>query len=113
MIYSSTRSGNLELVTALSKWVLKENGVLRVKKVEHHLAGSREVPREYTIMNEVVSSFMRKFYTGIFCFDEVTRSSVQLLHYLNSFFIYLVFPDLLSVLNSRIHEGLREVKGTF
>ncbi|VDL75712.1 unnamed protein product [Nippostrongylus brasiliensis] len=37
----------------LSKWVLKEVGVLRVKKVEHHLAGSREVPREYTIMDEV------------------------------------------------------------
>ncbi|XGW10729.1 hypothetical protein V3C99_012330 [Haemonchus contortus] len=47
------RSGNLELVTALSKWVLKENGVLRVKKVEHHLAGNKEVPREYTIMDEV------------------------------------------------------------
>ncbi|KAK6044515.1 hypothetical protein COOONC_17978 [Cooperia oncophora] len=44
----------MELVTALSKWVLKENGVLRVKKVEHHLAGSKEVPREYTIMDEVV-----------------------------------------------------------
>ncbi|RCN45577.1 Dolichyl-diphosphooligosaccharide-protein glycosyltransferase subunit [Ancylostoma caninum] len=50
---SSIRSGNLELVTALSKWVLKENGVLRVKKVEHHLAGNKEVPREYTIMDEV------------------------------------------------------------
>ncbi|PIO62301.1 Dolichyl-diphosphooligosaccharide-protein glycosyltransferase subunit [Teladorsagia circumcincta] len=46
-------SGNMELVTALSKWVLKETGVLRVKKVEHHLAGNREVPREYTIMDEV------------------------------------------------------------
>ncbi|EYC28472.1 hypothetical protein Y032_0007g3240 [Ancylostoma ceylanicum] len=50
---SSTRSGNMELATALSKWVLKETGVLRVKKVEHHLAGNKEVPREYTIMDEV------------------------------------------------------------
>ncbi|WKX97512.1 hypothetical protein Q1695_013290 [Nippostrongylus brasiliensis] len=49
----AAQSGNMELVTALSKWVLKEVGVLRVKKVEHHLAGSREVPREYTIMDEV------------------------------------------------------------
>ncbi|KAK6738204.1 hypothetical protein RB195_020362 [Necator americanus] len=49
----AARSGNMKLVTALSKWVLKENGVLRVKKVEHHLAGNREVPREYTILDEV------------------------------------------------------------
>ncbi|KHJ84351.1 Dolichyl-diphosphooligosaccharide-protein glycosyltransferase subunit [Oesophagostomum dentatum] len=50
---ASVRSGNLDLVTAISKWVLKENGVLRVKKTEHHLAGSREVPKEYTIMDDV------------------------------------------------------------
>ncbi|VDM82722.1 unnamed protein product [Strongylus vulgaris] len=53
---SSTRSGNLQLITALSKWVLNENGVLRVKKVEHHLVGSSKIlPREYTILDEVVS----------------------------------------------------------
>lgn len=50
---SADRSGNLDLVTALSKWAFKEVGVLRVKKVEHHLAGNRDVPREYTIMQEV------------------------------------------------------------
>uniref|UniRef100_A0A0K0DH45 Dolichyl-diphosphooligosaccharide--protein glycosyltransferase 48 kDa subunit n=1 Tax=Angiostrongylus cantonensis TaxID=6313 RepID=A0A0K0DH45_ANGCA len=49
----AVQSGNLELVTALSKWVLKENGVLRVKKVEHHLSGKHEIPREYTIMDDV------------------------------------------------------------
>ncbi|VDM78681.1 unnamed protein product [Strongylus vulgaris] len=50
----STRSGNLQLITALSKWVLNENGVLRVKKVEHHLVGSSKIlPREYTILDEV------------------------------------------------------------
>lgn len=53
---SADRSGNLDLVTALSKWAFKEVGVLRVKKVEHHLAGNRDVPREYTIMQEVVRS---------------------------------------------------------
>ncbi|KAK5973684.1 Dolichyl-diphosphooligosaccharide--protein glycosyltransferase 48 kDa subunit, partial [Trichostrongylus colubriformis] len=49
----AVQSGNFQLLTALSKWVFKESGVLRVKKVEHHLAGTKEVPREYTIMDEV------------------------------------------------------------
>ncbi|CAI4222005.1 unnamed protein product [Auanema sp. JU1783] len=46
-------SGNLALVTDLSKWALKETGVLRVKKVTHHLAGKNIVPTEYTITDEV------------------------------------------------------------
>ncbi|PAV74496.1 hypothetical protein WR25_02468 [Diploscapter pachys] len=45
-------SGNLAFVTALSKWVLKESGVLRVKSVEHHKVGEKK-PTEYTIMDEV------------------------------------------------------------
>ncbi|KAJ1367452.1 hypothetical protein KIN20_028362 [Parelaphostrongylus tenuis] len=49
----AVQSGNLDLVTALTKWVFKETGVLRVKKVEHHLRGKNEIPREYTIMDEV------------------------------------------------------------
>lgn len=47
------QSGNFELMTALSKWVLKENGVLRVKKVEHHHSGKRKIPQEYTVMDDV------------------------------------------------------------
>lgn len=47
------QSGNLDLVTALSKWVLKENGVLRVKNVNHHKAGEQKQPTEYTITEDV------------------------------------------------------------
>ena len=47
------KSGNSALVTGLSKWVLKEVGVLRVNGVEHHKAGEVAPPQEYTIMEDV------------------------------------------------------------
>ncbi|KAH7729846.1 dolichyl-diphosphooligosaccharide-protein glycosyltransferase subunit isoform 1 [Aphelenchoides avenae] len=50
----STKSGNLDFVTALSKWVLKESGVLRVKSVKHNRVGEKEPPREYTIIQDNV-----------------------------------------------------------
>jgi len=43
------RSGNLELVTALSKWVFKEKGVIRSKSVSHHLVGEKNPPQAYTV----------------------------------------------------------------
>ena len=49
-------SSNEALATALSQWVLKEHGVLRVGKVEHHLDGEAEAPAAYTIMDNVIYS---------------------------------------------------------
>jgi oligosaccharyltransferase complex subunit beta len=46
-------SGNRALVTALSQWVFKEKGVLRVKSVVHHLKGQSMPPPSYTITQEV------------------------------------------------------------
>jgi len=48
------KSGNAELITALSRWVFKEEGVLRVKSVKHHLADEKEPPASYTITEPVV-----------------------------------------------------------
>lgn len=51
-----TRSGNAALSQAISKWVFKETGVLRVGNVSHGLANdgsSARDPREYTIMEDV------------------------------------------------------------
>lgn len=61
--FRSTKSGNLDFVTALSKWVLKESGVLRVKSVKHNRVGEKEPPREYTIIRENVvrSNRMMRF----------------------------------------------------
>ncbi|CAD5216624.1 unnamed protein product [Bursaphelenchus xylophilus] len=47
------KSGNAEFITAITKWVLKENGVLRVKSVKHSKVGETTAPREYTITEDV------------------------------------------------------------
>jgi len=49
-------SSNEALATALSQWVLKEHGVLRVGKVDHHLEGETDAPAAYTIMQDVIYS---------------------------------------------------------
>lgn len=50
------KSGNQELAIALSEWVFKENGVLRVGEVKHHRAGEASPPAAYTIEEDVVYS---------------------------------------------------------
>ena len=52
------KSGNEELCIALSKWVFKEEGVLRVGKVEHHKVGETSPPEAYTVMEDVVFSIV-------------------------------------------------------
>lgn len=47
-------AGNQPVATALSQWVFKEHGVLRVKSVSHHRAGEKAPPQAYTIMETVV-----------------------------------------------------------
>ncbi|CAD5212315.1 unnamed protein product [Bursaphelenchus okinawaensis] len=47
------KSGNGEFVEAITKWVLKEKGVLRVKSVKHSKVGESSPPREYTITDDV------------------------------------------------------------
>ncbi|KAJ1527065.1 hypothetical protein ONE63_008606 [Megalurothrips usitatus] len=49
-------SGNLQVATAISRWVLRESGVLRVKSVAHHKKGEVAPPASYTIMETVVYS---------------------------------------------------------
>ena len=50
------QSGNHELATALSKWVFREVGVLRVGNVQHHLQGESQTPEAYTIYDDVYYS---------------------------------------------------------
>ena len=54
----SVKSGNEALAVALSKWVLKEEGVLRYSEVEHRLQGDLSVqpPPFYTITDDIVFS---------------------------------------------------------
>jgi oligosaccharyltransferase complex subunit beta len=50
------KSGNEDLVKALTQWVFKETGVLRLSNVTHHKAGERGPPSSYTITEDVVYS---------------------------------------------------------
>ncbi|CAH3035687.1 unnamed protein product [Pocillopora meandrina] len=50
------KSGNQDLAIALSEWVFKENGVLRVGEVKHYRAGEASPPAAYTIEEDVVYS---------------------------------------------------------
>uniref|UniRef100_A0A8D8URK8 Dolichyl-diphosphooligosaccharide--protein glycosyltransferase 48 kDa subunit n=1 Tax=Cacopsylla melanoneura TaxID=428564 RepID=A0A8D8URK8_9HEMI len=48
------KSSNEAVVNALSAWVFKESGVIRVKSVSHQKVGEVSPPAAYTIMDEVV-----------------------------------------------------------
>ncbi|MGH0151730.1 UNVERIFIED_CONTAM: hypothetical protein FKN15_020905 [Acipenser sinensis] len=51
-------NGNLELAMALSRWVFKEEGVLRVGAVSHHPVGETTPPSAYTITDLVEYSIV-------------------------------------------------------
>ncbi len=46
-------SGNRQLASALTQWVFREKGVLRVGKVNHHLVGESKPPPAYTVEDQV------------------------------------------------------------
>ena len=54
--YSQT--GNYELAVALSRWVFKEEGVLRVGPVSHHRVGEMAPPNAYTVTDLVEYSII-------------------------------------------------------
>ena len=58
------KSGNEDLAKALTRWVFKEEGVLRVGKIDHHLAGQNKSSSYYTIMDEVVFSIEIEILKG-------------------------------------------------
>ena len=52
------KAGNQDLAIALSEWVFKERGVLRVGEVKHHRAGEVSPPVAYTIEEDVVRYYI-------------------------------------------------------
>lgn len=46
-------SGNQAMATALSQWVFKEKGIIRVNSVRHHKEGEEDEPPSYTIRDMV------------------------------------------------------------
>lgn len=60
------------MAIALSEWVFKENGVLRVGEVKHHRAGEAMPPVAYTVEEDVVSHDVKYYYTGFHRLSQVT-----------------------------------------
>ncbi|KAL7976154.1 hypothetical protein Chor_008251 [Crotalus horridus] len=52
------QNGNYELAMALSHWVFKEEGVLRVGEVSHHRVGEKVPPSAYTVTDLVEYSIV-------------------------------------------------------
>jgi len=52
--FNLNQYGNQQLADSLAKWILKEEGVLRVRNVEHHKVGERNIPESYTITDNVI-----------------------------------------------------------
>uniref|UniRef100_A0A8D1U227 Dolichyl-diphosphooligosaccharide--protein glycosyltransferase 48 kDa subunit n=1 Tax=Sus scrofa TaxID=9823 RepID=A0A8D1U227_PIG len=52
------QTGNYELAVALSRWVFKEEGVLRVGPVSHHRVGEKAPPNAYTVTDLVEYSIV-------------------------------------------------------
>uniref|UniRef100_A0A8C9X086 Dolichyl-diphosphooligosaccharide--protein glycosyltransferase 48 kDa subunit n=1 Tax=Sander lucioperca TaxID=283035 RepID=A0A8C9X086_SANLU len=57
------QTGNMELAEALSRWVFKEAGVLRVGAVTHHPVGETTPPAAYTITDLVEYSIVIEMLT--------------------------------------------------
>ncbi|XP_033642306.1 dolichyl-diphosphooligosaccharide--protein glycosyltransferase 48 kDa subunit-like [Asterias rubens] len=49
----SKSSGNQDLAISLSQWVFKEEGVIRVQRVSHHLVNGKQTPTAYTVEDQV------------------------------------------------------------
>ncbi|KAJ9595545.1 hypothetical protein L9F63_013254, partial [Diploptera punctata] len=62
----TVKGGVGQVATALSQWVFKEHGVLRVKSVSHHRPDEKIPPQAYTIMETVVYTIeIEKLQKGI------------------------------------------------
>lgn len=75
-------SGNQQVATAVSQWVFKEHGVLRVKSVSHHLPGEKVPPQAYTIMETVVSTMKKVYIEHLTYLWEVEVGSCLLVYVL-------------------------------
>lgn len=49
----SSQNGNRQLASAISQWVFKETGILRINEVKHHLQGETTPPQAYTVKDSV------------------------------------------------------------
>ncbi|XP_063974487.1 dolichyl-diphosphooligosaccharide--protein glycosyltransferase 48 kDa subunit [Diachasmimorpha longicaudata] len=58
------KSGNEAVAKAMTQWVFKENGVIRVSSVDHYRIGEDKPPAAYTIMEDVIYSITVEKLSG-------------------------------------------------
>lgn len=68
------QTGNYELAVALSRWVFKEEGVLRVGPVSHHRVGETAPPNAYTVTDLVVRAL------GVESFGQVESVQFRIIY---------------------------------
>jgi oligosaccharyltransferase complex subunit beta len=76
-IQTHEKSGNLNVINAISKWCFKEVGQIRIKSVKHHKEGEKESYESYTISEPVVYTVeVEELIDGIW--NEFSADDLQL-----------------------------------
>lgn len=75
---TTKNSGNSDLVKALSRWVFKESGVLRLSNVTHHKVGESDPPAAYTITEDLVYSVVIEELKSDGSWSPFSASDIQL-----------------------------------
>ena len=110
------QSNNRALSVALSKWVFKEKGVLRVGAVKHHLKGETNPPIAYTIedqvryeieieelVNEMWAPFMAKdVQLEFFRIDPFVRTYLQKTPDKKKYYVEFKLPDVYGVFQFKV-----------
>ena len=109
-------SNNRAFSSALSQWVFKENGVLRVGNVKHHIVGENESPQAYTIEDQVYYEIeVEELLNGkwvpfagsdiqmeFFRIDPFVRTYLQKKTDSKVFFIQFKLPDVYGVFQFKV-----------
>ncbi len=110
------KSGNHAFVTAVSDWVFKEKGILRIGEVKHHLQGETESPVAYTVMenvyyyieiDELVGGEWTPYMASdvqleFFRIDPFVRTFLNKTANGNAFYAEFVLPDVYGVFQFKV-----------
>lgn len=109
-------TSNQAVARAVSQWVFKEKGVLRVVSVRHHLAGEKDSPEAYTINDDVVYTItLEELSSGkwvpftpsdaqmeFFRLDPFVRTYLSKTSDGKSLFVQFTLPDVYGVFQFKV-----------
>uniref|UniRef100_H3A8T8 Dolichyl-diphosphooligosaccharide--protein glycosyltransferase 48 kDa subunit n=1 Tax=Latimeria chalumnae TaxID=7897 RepID=H3A8T8_LATCH len=91
MVFRYTQTGNYELAVALSRWVFKEEGVLRVGQVSHHPVGETTPPNAYTITDLVEYNIVIEKLSSVNLVPRFTQGVIAVEKAEIMVFVYLLY----------------------